>query len=162
MSKILVTGGCGYIGSHTIVDLITTGFDVVSVDNLSRGNIKYHIGVEKITGKEIHNYNVDLCDLEALRYVFDEHKDIDGIIHFAAYKTVPESVSHPLLYYHNNIESLVNVLKCTSEFGIKNFVFSSSCSVYGNTKELPVTESTPFEEAESPYARTKQMGERSF
>ncbi len=158
MAKILVTGGCGYIGSHTIVDLLDNGFEVVSIDNNIRSKAETVERIFIITGKRIRNYAVDLCDIEATRIVFQEN-DFDGIIHFAALKSVPESVEKPLLYYRNNLNSLVNLLELTAAFGIKNFVFSSSCAVYGNTKELPVTEETPLGAAESSYARTKQMGE---
>jgi UDP-glucose 4-epimerase len=158
--KVLVTGGCGFIGSHTIVDLINNGFDVVSVDSNIRSSTLLLDGVEKITGKKIRNYKVDLCNLEDTHAVFHENRDIVGVIHFAALKTVPESVSDPLFYFQNNLTSLVNVLKCVKEFNIPNMVFSSSCSVYGNTAELPVVEETPLGEAQSPYARTKQMGEQ--
>lgn len=157
-SKILVTGGCGYIGSHTIVDLLDNGFEVVSIDNNVRSKAETVDRIFNITGKRIKNYTIDLCDIAATRQVFSAHK-FDGIIHFAALKSVPESVEKPLLYFRNNINSLLNLLQLTEEFHIKNFVFSSSCSVHGNTKVLPVTEDTPFGEAESPYARTKQMGE---
>jgi UDP-glucose 4-epimerase len=158
--KVLVTGGCGFIGSHTIVDLINNGFDVVSVDSNIRSSTLLLEGVEKITGKKIRNYKVDLCNLEDTHAVFHENRDIIGVIHFAALKTVPESVADPLFYFQNNLTSLVNVLKCVKEFNIPNLVFSSSCSVYGNTTELPVVEETPLGEAQSPYARTKQMGEQ--
>ena len=160
MKKVLVTGGCGYIGSHTIVDLIDHGFDVISIDNNSRSTSQLLDGIRKITGKSIKNYKVDLCNYDDTYAVFLENRDIEGVIHFAAYKTVPESVAEPLLYFHNNIESLVNILHCIKEFNIPNFVFSSSCSVYGNTTALPVIESTPLGEAQSPYARTKQFGEQ--
>ena len=158
--KVLVTGGCGFIGSHTIVDLINNGFDVVSVDSNIRSSTLLLEGVEKITGKKIRNYKVDLCNLEDTHAVFHENRDIVGVIHFAALKTVPESVSDPLFYFQNNLTSLVNVLKCVKEFNIPNMVFSSSCSVYGNTTQLPVVEETPLGESQSPYARTKQMGEQ--
>jgi len=158
--KVLVTGGCGYIGAHTIVDLINHGFDVVSVDSNIRSTTQLLDGIEKITGKKIHNYKVDLCNLEDTHAVFHENRDIVGVIHFAALKTVPESVAEPLLYFHNNLTSLVNILKCIQEFKIPNFVFSSSCSVYGNATALPVVEETPLGEAQSPYARTKQIGEQ--
>lgn len=158
--KVLVTGGCGYIGSHTIVDLINNGFDVVSVDSNIRSSTQLLDGVEKITGKKVRNYKVDLCNLEDTHAVFHENRDIVGVIHFAALKTVPESVAEPLLYFQNNLTSLVNVLKCVKEFNVPNLVFSSSCSVYGNTTALPVVEETPLGEAQSPYARTKQMGEQ--
>lgn len=158
--KILVTGACGYIGSHTLVDLIQQGFEVISVDNLSRGNVKTLDGVKAITGVEVVNYLVDLCDLEATRQIFIDNPDISGIIHFAAYKTVPESVKYPLKYFKNNLDSLLNLLECVQEFQIEQFVFSSSCSVYGNVSQLPVDESTPIGVPECPYARTKQMGEQ--
>ncbi|MBV8255211.1 MAG: UDP-glucose 4-epimerase GalE [Chitinophaga sp.] len=158
--KVLVTGGCGYIGAHTIVDLINNGFDVVSVDSNIRSTTQLLDGIEKITGKKVRNYKVDLCNLEDTHAVFHENRDIVGVIHFAALKTVPESVADPLLYFHNNLTSLINVLKCVKEFNVPNLVFSSSCSVYGNTTALPVVEETPIGEAQSPYARTKQMGEQ--
>lgn len=160
MKKILVTGGCGYIGSHTVVDLLDQGFEVISIDNLSNSDEKVLDGIEAITGKRVRNYAVDLCDLAATREVFEANPDIAGIIHFAALKLVGESVFEPLKYYHNNLEGLTNLLKCAEEFKVSNFIFSSSCSVYGNTDVLPVTEDTPFGEAESPYARTKQIGEQ--
>ncbi|MRG47748.1 UDP-glucose 4-epimerase GalE [Chitinophaga sp. SYP-B3965] len=160
MQKVLVTGGCGYIGSHTIVDLINNGFDVVSVDSNIRSTPQLLDGVEKITGKKVRNYKVDLCNLEDTNAVFHENRDIVGVIHFAALKSVGESVNDPLFYFQNNLTSLVNVLKCIKEYKIPHFVFSSSCSVYGNTTALPVVEETPLGEAQSPYARTKQMGEQ--
>jgi len=160
MSKILVTGGCGYIGSHTIVDLIENGYDLISVDNNSRSTPAMLNGAEQITGKKIKNYKVDLCNFDDTHAIFQENKDIYGIIHFAAYKAVGESVEEPLLYYENNITSLVNLLKCVQEFHIPHFVFSSSCSVYGNAAEIPVTETTPLMPPESPYGATKQMGEQ--
>jgi len=159
MSKVLVTGGCGYIGSHTIVDLINNGFEVISVDNLSRSNPVILKGIEQITGKTVHNYNIDLCDFEATKQIFEDHKDLTGIIHFAAYKLVFESVQNPLLYYRNNLNSLANLLELMQQYEIQNLVFSSSCSVYGNAQDLPVTEQTPMQPAESPYAHTKQIGE---
>jgi UDP-glucose 4-epimerase len=160
MAKILVTGGCGYIGSHTLVDLIDNGYDVICVDNNSRSNHSILKGVEKITGKDIKHYKVDLCNYDETFAIFQENTDIDGIIHFAAYKAVGESVEKPNLYYENNIFSLVNLLKCVQEFQTKWFVFSSSCTVYGNPEETMVTEQTPQKPAESPYGATKQMGER--
>jgi UDP-glucose 4-epimerase len=158
--KVLVTGGSGYIGSHTIVDLIDNGFQVLCVDNFLRSTPRALEGIKAITGKEIKNYAVDLCDRAAVQKVFAEEKDIKGIIHFAALKTVPESVANPLLYFKNNIESLLNLLEVVQQYQIPYFVFSSSCSVYGNPDKLPVTEETPMKEAESPYARTKQIGEQ--
>ena len=159
MSKILVTGGCGYIGGHTIVDLIQNGFDVISVDDLSRGSMKMLHGIEKIVGRPIKNYKVDLCDLDDTEAIFIENPDLVGVIHFAAFKSVPESVEQPLMYFKNNLNSLINILQCAEDFDVDNFVFSSSCSVYGNTTQLPVAEEAPLAEPESPYARTKQMGE---
>jgi UDP-glucose 4-epimerase len=159
MKKILVTGGCGYIGGHTIVDLIQNGFDVISVDDLSRGSLKMLEGIEKIVGRAIKNYKVDLCNLDDTEAIFLENPDLVGVIHFAAFKSVPESVSEPLLYFKNNLNSLINILQCAEDFDVDNFVFSSSCSVYGNATDLPVSEEAPLAEPESPYARTKQMGE---
>ena len=159
MKKILVTGGCGYIGSHTIVDLIENGFQVISIDNNSRSDESILDGIEKITGQKVKNYKIDLCDFSATFDVFKENKDLSGIIHFAAYKAVGESVEKPLLYFENNLNSLINLLKCAEKFNIDNFVFSSSCTVYGNPDQIPVTEETPQKPAESPYGATKQMGE---
>lgn len=160
MKKILVTGGCGYIGVHTIVDLLENGYDVINIDNNSRSNPDILKGAEKITGKKIKSYKVDLCDYEAVRKIFKENNDITGIIHFAAYKSVGESVEQPLMYFENNINSLINILKCAAAFNVNHFVFSSSCTVYGNPDSIPVTESTPQKQAESPYGATKQMGEQ--
>lgn len=160
MSKILVTGGCGYIGSHTIVDLIDYGYEVISVDNNTRSNPRILEGIEKITGQKIKNYKVDLCNFDDTFAIFQENPDITGIIHFAAYKAVGESVEKPLMYFENNLNSLINLLKCVQEFNITHFVFSSSCTVYGNPDVIPVTEQTPMKPAESPYGYTKQMGEQ--
>ena len=160
MTKILVTGGCGYIGSHTIVDLIENGYDVISVDNNSRSNSNVLKGIEEITGIKVKNYKVDLCNFDDTFAIFQENEDIEGIIHFAAYKSVGESVDKPLMYFENNLNSLINLLKCVQEFHTPYFVFSSSCSVYGNPDKVPVTESTPIKPAESPYAYTKQMSEQ--
>ena len=158
MEKILVTGGCGYIGSHTIVDLVENGYEVISVDNNSRSTTRLLEGVQKIAGREVTNYKTDLCNWEETRKLFERHP-IDGIIHFAAFKSVDESVQHPLLYFQNNLVSQVNILRCAEEFKVPHFVFSSSCSVYGNADVIPVTEETPLKKAESPYGRTKQIGE---
>jgi len=160
MEKILVTGGSGYIGSHTIIDLIDYGFEVISVDNFSRSSEKQLQRICDVTGKQVTNYATDICDKEAIKKVFEIHTDIKGVIHFAAYKSVPESVENPLLYFENNINSLLNILACLDKFNISHFVFSSSCSVYGNIDSLPVTEDTALKEAASPYARTKQIGEQ--
>ncbi len=160
MATILVTGGCGYIGSHTIVDLIENGYDVISVDNNSRSNPGILDGVERITGKKVKNYRVDLCNFDDTYAIFQENISIAGIIHFAAYKAVGESVDKPLMYFENNLNSLINLLKCVQEFKIPHFVFSSSCTVYGNPDEMMVTEKTITKPAASPYGYTKQMGEQ--
>src|SRR5512137_1331036 len=159
MAKVLVTGGCGYIGSHTLVELIAAGHHPVSIDDNSRSSESILAGVEKITGRRVKNYRLDLRNAPLTEAVFAENRDAIAVIHFAAFKTVPESVAKPLLYYDNNINSLLTALAGTDKYGIPYFIFSSSCAVYGNSKELPVTEDTPLGEAECPYARTKQMGE---
>jgi UDP-glucose 4-epimerase len=159
MRKILVTGGCGFIGSHTIVDLLENGYDVISIDDNSRSSAFSINGIEKITGKKVKNYKVDLKNFDETQAVFQENTDIAGVIHFAAYKAVGESVAAPLLYFENNLFSLINLLKCVEEFSIPHFVFSSSCTVYGNPDSIPVTEAFPIKKAESPYGATKQMGE---
>tara|TARA_B100001093_G_scaffold409264_1_gene398251 strand:+ start:5768 stop:6781 length:1014 start_codon:yes stop_codon:yes gene_type:complete len=158
--KILITGGCGYIGSHTIINLITNGFEVVSIDNFSNSYASVLDGIESITGVKVKNYAVDLCDLKATQAIFTQENEIGGVIHFAALKYVDESVQKPLKYYTNNLVSLSNVLECCKEFNILNFVFSSSCSVYGNAENLPVDENCPLAKAESPYAQTKVIGEQ--
>ena len=159
MDKILVTGGCGYIGAHTIVDLIENGFQPISIDNNSRSTTSLLAGIKEITGVAVKNYKVDLCNFDDTFAVFQENPDIKGIIHFAAYKAVGESVEKPLLYFENNLFSLINILKCTKEFNIPHFIFSSSCTVYGSPDIIPVTEKSPTQPAESPYGATKQMGE---
>ena len=164
---IIVTGGCGYIGAQTIIEILrNTDYDVLSIDNCINSSKKALERIKAITGKEVENYRIDLRSLEPIRNLFSTYLDqVVGVIHFAALKSVPDSVADPLFYYDNNINSLINILKCCEEFGIENFIFSSSCSVYGNVKSLPVNESTPLSEAESPYAHTKQVGEeiiRSF
>lgn len=161
MQTIVVTGGAGYIGSHTIIELLkNTSYEVVSIDNFSNSTLKTFDRIEEITGKHVKNLNVDICNMEALEYAFGSIKgDVVGIIHFAAFKAVGDSVNDPLSYYHNNLGSLINILEICKRKQIHNFIFSSSCSVYGNVEKLPVTEDTPFSKAESPYAHTKQMGE---
>ena len=159
MQTILVTGGCGFIGAHTIVDLIEHGFNVISADNLSRASDKSLLGIEQITGKKIKNYKVDLTDKQATENIFIENPGIVGIIHFAAYKAVGESVEKPLDYYDNNLFSLVHLLQLAVKYNAKHFIFSSSCTVYGNPETIPVTEATPLQTAASPYGATKQMGE---
>jgi UDP-glucose 4-epimerase len=159
-NTILVTGGAGYIGSHTIIELLeTTDFRIISADNFSNSSAKTFDRIEKITGKKVINYQVDLCNRVDVEKIFESEKNIVGIIHFAAYKSVPESVENPYKYYHNNISSLLNILECCLKYAVTNFIFSSSCSVYGNISQLPVKENTPFGKAESPYAYTKQVGE---
>ncbi len=157
--KVLVTGGCGYIGSHTILDLVSKGYEVVSVDNFINASPVILDCINKITNKQIHNYNIDLTDAEATEQIFEDHPDIKGIIHFAALKAVGESVEKPLLYFQNNLNSLLSILKNMKKYKVRNLIFSSSCSVYGNIEKLPATEETPIQQAESPYARTKQMCE---
>jgi UDP-glucose 4-epimerase len=159
MKKILVTGGCGYIGAHTILDLIENGFEPVCVDNNSRSGIALLQGIKIISGVAVKNYKVDLCNFDDIYAIFQENSNIEGIIHFAAYKSVGESVEKPLMYFENNLYSLINILKCVTEFNVPNFIFSSSCTVYGSPDEIPVTEKSPLKPAESPYGATKQMGE---
>ncbi len=161
MSKtVIVTGGCGYIGSHTILELLQqTDYKVISIDSYLNSSSDTIDRIEAITGQRIKNHEVDLCNLEALRSAIKEESDIEGIIHFAALKSVPDSVADPVFYYRNNIDSLLNILQICDEFNIENHIFSSSCSVYGNVASLPVNEDTKLEEAQSPYAQSKRMGE---
>ncbi|WP_236976251.1 UDP-glucose 4-epimerase GalE [Membranihabitans maritimus] len=159
MQKVLVTGGCGYIGSHTIIDLLESGFQVFSIDNYSNSSSKTLDQIEAVTGKRIKNYEVDLRNKQDLFDVLEKEGEIAGIIHFAALKAVGESVDKPLLYYDNNLNGILNILAAQKKYNIPYHIFSSSCSVYGNADELPVTENTPVKDAESPYARTKQMCE---
>jgi UDP-glucose 4-epimerase len=159
MAKVLVTGGTGYIGSHTTVELINEGYEVVIVDNLSNSNIEVLNGIEKITGVRPAFENIDCVDYVALDRMFDKYGDIDAIIHFAASKAVGESVEKPLYYYRNNLVSLINLLQLMPIHKVKYFVFSSSCTVYGQPDVLPVTEYAPIKPAMSPYGNTKQVGE---
>jgi UDP-glucose 4-epimerase len=159
MKKVLVTGGAGYIGSHTIVELIQEGIEPIILDSFGNSEKSAVLGIEKILGKAVQVYEIDLLNKEALRTVFEEN-DISGVIHFAAWKAVGESVQNPLKYYHNNITGLVNLLECTQEFKVNNVVFSSSCTVYGQPDILPVSELAPEKKAESPYGFTKQIGEQ--
>lgn len=156
---ILVTGGTGFIGSHTTVELQQAGYDVVIVDNLSNSREDVLDGIEKITGIRPAFEKVDLRDASATEAVFQKYPKISGIIHFAASKAVGESVQKPLLYYHNNIVSLINVLSMMPKYGVKGIIFSSSCTVYGQPDVLPATEETPIKKAESPYGNTKQINE---
>ncbi|HBH06881.1 MAG TPA: UDP-glucose 4-epimerase GalE [Flavobacteriales bacterium] len=161
MAKILVNGGAGYIGSHTIIELIEQGYEVVSIDNYVNSEPENYDRIKKITGNEIRHYDIDLCDFEKVLKVFKHEEGFDGIIHFAALKSVPESVKKPLQYFENNNQSLINTAKAIVNSGKGNLIFSSSCSVYGNLRpdQLPVSESTPTQMVESPYGYTKLMGE---
>ncbi len=156
--RVLVTGGTGYIGSHTTVELLEAGYEVVIVDNLSNSERFVLKGIQKITGQRVPFHKVDCCSLSRLRSVFKQYK-FDAVIHFAASKAVGESVEKPLLYYRNNLTSLMNILTLMRETGVPNLVFSSSCTVYGQAEKLPVSEQTPRREATSPYGNTKHMCE---
>ena len=158
-NKVLVTGGTGYIGSHTVVELLEKDFEVFIIDNLSNSRIEILDRIHTITGKQPEFEKFDLCDQDRLRTFFKQNKDIGSIIHFAAFKAVGESVEKPLKYYRNNLLSLMNLLDGMEEFRIPNLVFSSSCTVYGQAENLPVTEKTPIKPAESPYGNTKQISE---
>ncbi|MGJ1364645.1 UDP-glucose 4-epimerase GalE [Sphingobacterium spiritivorum] len=158
MSKIFVTGGTGYIGSHTVVELFNAGYTPVIIDNLSNSNILILDQIEKITGSRPEFHQFDLCDADAVSEFVKKNPDIRGIIHFAASKAVGESVADPLKYYHNNFFSLINLLETYRNSPV-NFVFSSSCTVYGEPDVLPVTESAPVKKATSPYGNTKQIAE---
>ncbi|MDO4692366.1 MAG: UDP-glucose 4-epimerase GalE [Porphyromonadaceae bacterium] len=157
--KILVTGGTGYIGSHTTVELINAGYEVVSMDNLSNSNVEVLDGIEAITGIRPKFYEADCNDQSAVERIFGENPDIVGLIHFAASKAVGESVQKPLMYYRNNLLSLIVMLETMERYGTKGIVFSSSCTVYGQPEVLPVTEDAPVQEALSPYGNTKQINE---
>lgn len=158
-NKILVTGGTGYIGSHTVVELQESGYEVVIVDNLSNSNIGVLDNIARITGIKPAFENFDLAELEKTDDFFRRNQGITAIIHFAASKAVGESVQKPLLYYRNNLVSLMNLLECQLKFNVPNIVFSSSCTVYGQPDVLPVTEQTPRKDAESPYGNTKRVNE---
>lgn len=158
--KILITGATGYIGSHTVIEMIETAkFTPVCVDSCIRSTPETIDRIKKITGVSVPFYQQDICNKEAFFRIFEEHKDIIGIIHFAAYKSVPESVEKPLEYYRNNLQTLENVLEACFQFSIPNLIFSSSCSIYGEVEQLPVNEDTPMGIPFCPYAHTKQIGE---
>jgi UDP-glucose 4-epimerase len=157
--KIVVTGGLGFIGSHTVVELQNEGFEVVAIDNLSNSSESVLDGIEKITGKKPIFEKMDLRDKASVQNFFTKHRDIDGVIHFAASKAVGESVENPLLYYENNINALVYVLQELKEIPSANFIFSSSCTVYGQAEKMPITEDASIQPAISPYGNTKQIGE---
>jgi UDP-glucose 4-epimerase len=157
--EILVTGGLGYIGSHTVVELINEGYEPIIIDNLSNADISMLERIEKITGKKPTFYQIEMCDKPSLQQVFDKHPNLTGVIHFAAVLFVDESVSNPLKYYHNNLSSTIHLLECMADKGINNIVFSSSCTVYGNPDSLPVNENAPIKPAQSPYGNTKKMCE---
>ena len=157
--NILVTGGLGYIGSHTVVELIENNYEVIIIDNLSNSELFILDNIKKITGVKPKFYNEDLLDLNKTNEVINKH-GIDGVIHFAAFKSVSESIKYPLKYYRNNLLSLINILRSMVENNISNIVFSSSCTVYGQPDKLPVSENTPFKKADSPYSKSKQISEQ--
>lgn len=157
--KILVTGGTGYIGSHTVVELQQAGYEVIIIDNLSNSNADVIEGIVKITGKRPIFEKIDLVDMKSLEAVLNKHQGIDGIIHFAASKAVGESVQKPLMYYRNNLVSLINLLELMPKHDIKGIVFSSSCTVYGEPDQNPIDENAPIKPATSPYGNTKQINE---
>ncbi|MBT8286396.1 MAG: UDP-glucose 4-epimerase GalE [Bacteroidia bacterium] len=159
MDKILVTGGLGFIGSHTVVELHNKGYEVLIIDDLSNSEIETIARIQSITGKQPLFEQIDLKVESEVKRVFEKHNDIKGVIHFAASKAVGESMDKPLEYYENNINALVYVLKAVRRLSFKNFIFSSSCTVYGEADAMPITEDAPVKPAESPYGNTKQMGE---
>jgi UDP-glucose 4-epimerase len=157
--KIIVTGGCGYIGSHTVVTLINHNYEVVIIDDLSNSNPQILDRIQKITGVRPHFEQVDLKSYEATQSIFETHKDAKAVIHFAAHKAVAESIKNPLMYYQNNLFSLINTLKAQQEYGINRLIFSSSATVYGNPSTMPITEDAPTQRSFSPYGNTKKMAE---
>ena len=159
MKNILVTGGIGYIGSHTVIELMNRGYNPIIIDNLVNSDIEVLDRIEKITGKRPDFEKVEMCNYDELSNFFKKYPDIDAVIHFAAILLVNESVDKPLMYYQNNLFSMVNLLKCMQEFNINNIVFSSSCTVYGEPDVLPVDEYAPVKPAMSPYGNTKKICE---
>ena len=160
MRKVIVTGGAGYIGSHTVVELAQAGYEPIILDNYSNSNQEVPQRIAQILGREVRAWDCDCRDHAALARVFEAEGDVFGLLHFAAFKAVGESVADPLKYHGNNIGAMVEVLRAVRQYGVMGFVFSSSCTVYGNPVENPVTEDTPWQEASSPYGYTKQVGER--
>lgn len=160
VKKVLVTGGAGYIGAHTVVELIKSGYEPIIVDNLTKSDRSLLNGIEEITNQKVNFFEGDCCDKTFLKHVFQSAGPISCVLHFAAYKSVGESVQQPLDYYQNNIGSLVALLQVMQEFDVRDFIFSSSCTVYGQPDHIPVNESAPFKRAESPYGATKQFCER--
>lgn len=158
--KILVTGGAGFIGAHTVVELVNAGYQPIIVDNLSKSDRTLLEGIKKILAQDVPFYEGDCVDENFLKDVFKKEKDITGAMHFAAFKSVGESVEFPAMYYSNNLNSLIALLNVMKEFGVKDLIFSSSCTVYGEPDRIPVDESAPMKRAESPYGATKQMCER--
>lgn len=159
MKKVLVTGGLGFIGSHTVVELHNAGFEAVIIDNLSNSSVSVLDGIERIIGHKPFFKNIDLRDKAAVQEFFAQHRDVVGVIHFAASKAVGESVENPLLYYENNLNTLVYILQELSQMPEANFIFSSSCTVYGQAEKMPITEDASVQPAMSPYGNTKQIGE---
>jgi UDP-glucose 4-epimerase len=159
MKKVVVTGGLGFIGSHTVVELHNAGYEAIIIDNLSNSSINVLDGIEKIIGKKPIFENLDLRDKASVQNFFSKYNDVVGIIHFAASKAVGESVENPLLYYENNINALVYVLQELTKMPSANFIFSSSCTVYGQAEKMPITENASVQPAASPYGNTKQIGE---
>ncbi len=157
--KVVVTGGLGFIGSHTVVELQNQGFEVIAIDNLSNSSIAVLEGIQKITGKKLVFEKIDLREKATVQSFFQKHNDVVGVIHFAASKAVGESVENPLLYYENNINALVYVLQELTQLPQANFIFSSSCTVYGQAEKMPITEDASVQPAISPYGNTKQIGE---
>jgi UDP-glucose 4-epimerase len=160
MEKVLVTGGAGYIGAHTVIELIESGYDVTVIDNLSRSDRTLLKGISKITGKKIDFCEGDCCDEIFLSQVFESHGPFKSVLHFAAFKSVGESEQQPLLYYQNNLNSLLTLAEVMLKHNVSDFIFSSSCTVYGQPDVVPVSETAPFKRAESAYGSTKQISER--
>lgn len=158
--KILVTGGAGYIGAHTVVELYANGYMPVIIDNFSKSDRTLLEGIEKIAGKSLVFYEGDCADKQFLKEVFEKEGKLDGVMHFAAYKSVGESVEQPVMYYRNNLDSLLTLLEVMWEQNVNKLIFSSSCTVYGEPDSIPVNEQAPFKKAESPYGATKQMCEQ--